>query len=168
MGIRDADHLPFVLEDQNVSHFGPRSQLAELHLPGGEQSCNLRDVEFGQRHVVPRAVADDSRNALGRTMAIDPRRRFEVQGRRRSDARMIVVEDKDTGIRIVSHAARTDIAGAEWAIVHIGRHDLRVTSDRLPHPGSLIPVCSDDYPFLTQRMPALFPGHGAIVTATRE
>src|SRR5262245_46744768 len=68
MRVRDADDLAFILKDQDMINFWPLAQLAVLLLPAGEQGENLVDVEFGERRVVERTVADDAGLSRGGTI----------------------------------------------------------------------------------------------------
>ena len=92
--VADADDLALVLEDQDEVHVGMRRQFAHLLLPRREQRIDAVDIELGQRQVVPRAVADDTRDARGRTVAIDADRGGQAARGIDADTRVIVVEDE--------------------------------------------------------------------------
>ena len=80
MRIADADGFALVLEDQHVGDFGapPSSRICSCHV--ASSAIHAVDVELGQRHVVPRAVADDARDARGRPIPVDARRRARSRG----------------------------------------------------------------------------------------
>ena len=92
--VRDADHFALVLEDEHVIDAVASAELPVLLLPDCEQPVDLRGLQLGEREVVPRAVADDAREAGGRPVAVDPGGRRELLRRARPDARVIVVEDE--------------------------------------------------------------------------
>ena len=73
--VADPDDLALVLEDQHERHVGMRRQLAHLLLPRREQRVHAVDVELGERHVVPRAVADHAGDAGGGPVPIEACRR---------------------------------------------------------------------------------------------
>ena len=163
--VADADDLSLVLEDQDEGHLGMRRQLAHLLLPGLEQRIDAVDVELGQREVVPRAVADDARDAGGRTVPIDADRRRAVRAARRR---------RRTGDRC---RTRTCPCSAGWSRRRLSRfraqvarrierrRSRRLTGDLGARPRPRLPVRRDDDPFLAQRMPPLFP-HGPGVSGS--
>ena len=83
--VADADDFALVLEDEDERHVGMRREFTHLLLPRLEQGIHAIDVELRQRHVVPRAVADDARHTGCRTVPVDAGRGRQCarRGRRR-------------------------------------------------------------------------------------
>src|SRR5262249_14508381 len=87
-------------------------------------------------------------------------RAFEPFRGTRAHARMIVIENVDAAIILVSRAAHTRIARAEVAVSNVFRHCTgRVlgAANRFAVPGTILAMCSNDHPLLTKRMPSLLP-----------
>ncbi len=157
--VGDADDLALVLEGQHVVDLRPGAQLAVLPLPRLQQRDDLRQVQLGERQVVPRRVADDAGHAARRAVAVDAAGRRQVRRRGRADARHVVVEHEDAVVRRVAGAAHARVAGAEGAVGHVARHHPAAARPRLAGPGAVVAVGRHDHPLLAQRMPALFPSH---------
>src|SRR5262245_54603308 len=84
-----------------------------LILEDGEKIHHLMMLKLGQREIMAWREADDARQPGGGSRAIDPGRRLEKRRRRGPDARMIVVEHVDAGIRVVAVVRHARVAGAE-------------------------------------------------------
>ena len=160
MRIGDADHLSFVLKNEDVVHLGALAELAVLLLPTGQKQEDVVDCQFGERRVVQRTVADDAGLALGRAIAEQAARRGRQFGRRMfGDARQIVVEHKDARVELVASFTDARIARTEIAIGRVGwLGGGRVAVDVGTGPRPALPMSGDDHPLFAQGMPALFPG----------
>src|SRR5262245_7220290 len=109
-----------------------------------------------------RAVADDPRLALGRSIAKHTcgwcrQIAWSVFGH----ARQVIVECEDACIAIVARATSTNNCRTQVAVGHIGGlHRGTIADDARTSPGATLPMGRNDDPLLAQRMPALFPGAG--------
>ena len=165
--VADADDFSLVLEDEDERHIGICGQFTHLLLPRLEQRVDAIDLELGERHVVTRAVADDPGHAAGRAVPVDAGGRRQLARSAGADTRMIVVEDEGTAVDRIHRAAdprvpRTEVAGrieCRW----FGRGG----GDLGAGPGAQLPVCRDDDPLLTQRMPALLPHRPEMLSSAR-
>ena len=128
-------------------------------LPDSQQLRNFAGVEFGQRDIVFRAVADDARDAGGRTVPVNPPSRRQPGRSIIPDTGVIVVEDERALILRISPAADPRVSGAKVTVGNIVGQPRRVVLDGLADPGTILPVSSNYNPFLTQRVPTLFPYH---------
>ena len=71
---------------------------------------------------------------------------------------MIVVENEDARVVVISAAADAQIAGTQVAVFDVGRQGfLSGLADNGAAPRTILAVRRDDHPLLAQRMPALFP-----------
>src|SRR5208337_1430285 len=123
--------------------------------------------QLRQRHVVPRGVTDHARNAPSRSIAVDPRRGIQVSRCLGPDTGHIVVEDEDACVIGIPCPADPRVAGTERTVRHVIRNFPGRALHRLADPWAIVPVGRHDDPFLTQRMPALFPGHDGTPTLTK-
>jgi len=162
VGVRvgNADHLTLVLECEHVVHFRTGAEFPILRLPDPQQVGDLRHFEFGQRDVVPRAVADNASHPLGWPMTIDARSRLNVVGSLRPDAGEIVVEYEDVRVGRILPTTHPDVSGTERTVGDVIGHRLGACRGRLPCPRPIVAVGGHDDPFFPQRMPALLPDHG--------
>src|SRR5207342_648037 len=163
--VADADDLSLVLEDQDEVHLGMRRQFTHLQLPGLEQRIDAVDVELGQREVVPRAVAHDSRDTRGRTVTVDADRKRQFARSVDADTWVIVVENECAPVCRIGGATDSRISRAKVAGRIESRGSRRLTGYLGARPRPRLPVCCDDDPFLAQRMPPLFP-HGPGVSGS--
>ena len=165
--VADANDFSLVLEDEDERHIGICGQFTHLLLPRLQQRVDAIDLELGERHVVTRAVADDPGHAAGRAVPVDAGGRRQLARSPGADTRMIVVEDVGTAVDRIHRAAdprvpRTEVAGrieCRW----FGRGG----GDLGAGPGAQLPVCRDDDPLLTQRMPALLPHRPEMLSSAR-
>src|SRR5262249_39219870 len=157
--VGDADHFAFVLEDQHMIDLFVRAKLDVLLLPNAHQVGDLAGLEFGQRRVVARAVADDSRYACRGTVAVNPLWACDMARRVETNARMVVIEDERARVIVIALAADARIAGTEVAIGQIVRQRRFFMLDCFAAPRAVLSVRGDNDPFLAQGMPSFFPDH---------
>src|SRR5467141_2179598 len=105
MRIRDTNDLAFVLKYQDMIDVWPSSKIHIFALPGSDKFFDLTDFELGQRQIMPRRIANNARDPLGRPVSIDAGPDHRWRGRLQSDAGMIVIKDEDTGILRIDSAA---------------------------------------------------------------
>src|SRR5438128_3109274 len=157
--VGDADHLAFILEDQDVVDLLATPEFDVLFLPNTQQGFDFAGLEFGERKIMPRAVADDAGDAGRGPVAVNPLRRRQIPRSSSSHTRMIVVEDEGGGVLGVALAADACIAGTQVAVRDISRQFRLLMLDRLAYPRAVLPVGGNNHPFLTQGMPSFFPDH---------
>src|SRR5262245_45174379 len=157
--VRDAYHLTLVLEDQHVADLLVAAELDVLPFPDAHQIDDLAGLEFRQRQVMARAVADDARNACGGTVEIYPWRSRDLDRGAETDTGMIVIEDEGPRVIVVALAADARVAGTQVAIGQIvGQRRLFMLAC-FAVPRAVLPVRGDNHPLLAQRMPSFFPDH---------
>src|SRR5262249_42617571 len=86
--VAEADDLALVVEDQDMVDLFVRAEFGVLPLPGAHQVDDLRGLEFCERQVVARAVADDAGDAGRRAVAVNAGGRGQVPRRVEPHARM--------------------------------------------------------------------------------
>src|SRR5262249_12365268 len=84
MRIGNTYHIAFVLEDENVFHFPAGAKIDVLVTPGLEKDLDFSDLQFSQRHVVFRTVADHAGDAGRRPIAVDAWRSVQMEWRLQS------------------------------------------------------------------------------------
>ena len=88
---------------------------------------------------------------------------FEVTRRLRTDARMIIIEDKHLPIMFISAAADSLVTGTQIATLEVFRRGTFAegcTAGDFAMPRAILTMGGNDHPFLAKRMPSLFPsGH---------
>src|SRR5262245_4475130 len=159
MRVGDADDFALVLEDQDVVDLLVAAEFYILLLPGAHQVDDLRGLELCEGQVVARAVADDAGDAGRWAVAVNAGGRGQVSRRVEPHAWMIVVKDEDVFVIVVALAAHASVARAQVTIGQIVRQRRLFLLDRLAVPRAVLPVCGDNDPLLTQRMPSFFPDH---------
>ena len=140
VGVRHghADHLPLVLENQDVADARRLLQLDEPLSPKPDELGQVFEGKLGQGSIVVRVVQDHVALAVGRRHAVEiiafDRRLGRRDGQRREIVRI------DVNVVVLRHASRP---GAERAPA--GRHE-----------GTVLPVGSGRDPFPNGRIPAEF------------
>ena len=75
----------------------------------------------------------------------------------RADTRMIVVEHEYRLILRIGCAGHASIPGTEIAVLDVCWGARRACGSPLTLPGTIVTMGGDDHPFLTERVPSLFP-----------
>jgi hypothetical protein len=147
--VRDADNLTFVFEDQHVPDFGMCAQLDVLVSPGCEEILNPRNLQLGERQVVSGRVAEDASHTIGKPISIDPGGCAEVARCSFTDARMIVIENVDAGVGVITQATGAQVARTEVATLDVFRQLYCGSGNGLTAPRPVLPMSGDNDPFFS-------------------
>ena len=118
-----------------------------------------------RRQIMPRRIANNPRDPLGRPVSIDAGPDYRWRGRLQTDAGMIVIKDEDSGILRIDSAANARVARTEITIFDVRWSRAVLMLHRLTTPGTILPMGGDNHPLFAQRMPAFFPNHKFVGTA---
>jgi hypothetical protein len=72
---------------------------------------------------------------------------------------MIIIENKCVTVLRIDFSAHPMIARAQVTIGLVFRQLLFLVLNHRAVPRSILPMCRNDDPFLTQRVPSFFPRH---------
>src|SRR5687768_15840381 len=72
---------------------------------------------------------------------------------------MIVIENVGLVVLRIDRPANAHISRAEVTVGEVRRQRRSVLLHGAATPGTILPVCRDDHPLFSQRMPPLFPRH---------
>src|SRR5689334_8389045 len=103
-----------------------------------------------------RAVANNTRAAGGGAITIKTRWWDQFVRRVETYTRMIIIEDERTRVILIAFATDALITRAQIAIRQVIRQGLFGACYGLATPRAVLPVCGNNNPFLTERMPAFF------------
>src|SRR5215471_10254993 len=106
-------------------------------------------MQFGEREVMTRAVADYSRDAACSRVLEYSRWRFELVRRIFADAGMIIIEHKCARVILITCAADANIAWTKVTIRQVIGEGGFLTIDGLANPGTVLSMGGNDDPLFT-------------------